>query len=282
MRHLPVLAVVFAFLLAPAEAQQNLKLEISDGRVNLDATSVPARQILAEWSRIGGTKVVGAEKVTGMPLTLKLVNTPERQALDIILRNAAGYMAAPRAASAAPGASVYDRILILPTSVAPAGATATASNPAFFPPTMPGAMPGSMGGTERRVPPRPPGMRPADADDDADNDADPDDPPETGVANQQPVFTFPQQPQQFPQMPAQGGNQVFVPVQPNGQPGVQIQLQPNQNGQPTIYNFVPQGGAPAAPTNGFGVIGSPTPGVIQQPTGQPGVPVPPKPPGGLN
>jgi hypothetical protein len=259
MRHFPVLAVVFAFLLSPAEAQQNLKLEISGGRVNLDATSVPARQILAEWSRVGGTKVVGAEKVTGMPLTLKLVNTPERQALDIILRNAAGYMAAPRAASAAPGASLYDRILILPTSVAPAAGTATASNSAFRPPNVPGAMPGSMGGTERRVPPRPPGMRPADADDDAD-DTDPDDPPDTGVANQQPVFTFPQQPQQFPQMPAQGGNQVFVPVQPNGQPG----------------------GAPAAPTTGFGVIGSPTPGVIQQPTGQPGAPVPPKPPGGQN
>ena len=280
MRHFLVSAVVFAFLLSPAEAPQNIKLEISNGRVNLDAASVPARQILAEWARVGGTKVVGAEKVTGMPLTLKLVNLSERQALDIILRNAAGYMAAPRAASAAPGASAYDRILILPTSVAPAGTAAAAANSAFRPPTTPGAMPGSMAGTERRVPPRPPGMRPADADDDED-DSDPDDPVADGgmVNQQQPVFTFPQQPQQFPQVPGQA-NQVFVPVQPNGQPGVQIQLQPNQNGQPMIYNFVPQGGAPVAPTNGFGVIGSPTPGVIQQPATQPGMPVPPKPPGG--
>src|SRR5262245_39842725 len=111
MRQVLPFAAVFAVLLSPAYAQQNVKLEITNGRVNLDATSVPARQILAEWARVGGTKVVGAEKVTGMPLTLKLVNTPERQALDIILRNVAGYMAAPRSASAAPGASGYDRIL---------------------------------------------------------------------------------------------------------------------------------------------------------------------------
>ena len=52
---------------------------------------MPARQILTEWARIGGTKVVGGEKMTGAPLTLKLVNVPERQALDIILRNVAGY-----------------------------------------------------------------------------------------------------------------------------------------------------------------------------------------------
>ena len=56
-------------------------------------------------------QVVGADKITGAPLTLKLVDMPERQALDIILRNVAGFMAAPRTAAAAPGASAYDRIL---------------------------------------------------------------------------------------------------------------------------------------------------------------------------
>ena len=117
-RLIPALGLVLACAL-PADAQQ-LQLAISDGRVTLDATSVPARQILAEWARIGGTKVVGAEKITGAPLTLKLTDVPEKQALDIILRNVAGFMAAPRQASAAPGASAYDRILIMATSsVAP-------------------------------------------------------------------------------------------------------------------------------------------------------------------
>ena len=94
------LLVVFAL---PAEAQ--LSLQISNGRVTLDAKNVPARQILSEWARIGGTKIVGGDKVTGAPLTLKLADMPEKQALEVILRNVAGFMAAPRLASAIPGAS---------------------------------------------------------------------------------------------------------------------------------------------------------------------------------
>jgi hypothetical protein len=277
MRQVLLLTAVLAFLVAPAWAQQSLRLEIKNGRVTLDATSVPARQILAEWAKIGGTKVVGAEKITGAPLTLKLVNIPERQALDIILRNAAGYMAAPRLASATPGASNYDRILILPTSTS--ASSATASPAAGTPGMRPGGVPGPMAGTERRVMPRPPGMRPTDADtDDPQPEPEPD-VADTGIPNTgQPVFTFPQ-----PQMP---GNQVFVPVAQGGVPGAtpQINLQPNANGQPTIYNFVPQPGVAPPPTTGFGVIGSPTPGVVQQPVPQPGQPgaVPPKPPGGQN
>jgi hypothetical protein len=279
MRQVLLITAVFAALVAPARAQQAMKLEIHDGRVTLDAIAVPARQILAEWAKIGGTKIVGAEKITGAPLTLKLVNIPERQALDIILRNAAGYMAAPRLASATPGASNFDRILILPSSTAtPASAAATAGYPAG---RGPGGMPGPMTGTERRVPmPRPPGMRTTDADADEPVQTEPEpDTADNGVPNTgQPVFTFPQ-----PQMP---GNQVFVPVAQGGVPGAapQINLQPNPNGQPTIYNFVPQPGVTAPPAGGFGAIGSPTPGVVQQPVAQPGqpMPVPPRPPGGQN
>ena len=58
--------------------------------------SVPVRTILAEWGKIGGTKVVGAERITGAPLTVKLINVTEAQALETILRSVAGYMAAPR------------------------------------------------------------------------------------------------------------------------------------------------------------------------------------------
>ena len=54
---------------------------------------------------------------------------PERQALDIILRNVAGYMAAPRLASSTPGASGYDRILILPTSSVATNAAGVAPVP---------------------------------------------------------------------------------------------------------------------------------------------------------
>lgn len=265
-------------LAAPAGAQQ-LSLQISDGRVTLDAANVPARQILAEWARIGGTKVVGAEKIVGAPLTLKLTDMPERQALEIILRNVAGFMAAPRQASADPGASAYDRILIMATSsVAPAQ-----NNPRAGGPQMSG-----QDGLQRRVPPRPPnfpgvvtGDEPADDQDDEVMDDQADAEP--------PVFTFPNQPTN----PA--GAPVFVPMQ-NGNPAFGttpgavtspvITLQPGENG-PTIYNFVPnaaQGGAvpPASPTPGFTIIGSPTPGMIQVPPqapGQPTQPPPTRPPG---
>jgi hypothetical protein len=271
MKKTIISTVVLALLALPAFAQQSLQLDIKDGLVNIDAVSVPARQILAEWAKIGGTKVVGADKIAGAALTLKLVNVPERQALDIILRTVAGYMAVPRLASATPGLSAYDRILILPT---PAG-TPPAANNARATPNVPFTPP-NRGGL-----PRPPG---ADGDPDSQvvQEVEPEPQPN------QPVFTFPQ---------PQPGNNVFMPMQPGqagfGQPGFgqpfgapaapgqvpQIQLQPNPNGQPTIYNFVPNNGAaPPAGGNGFTVIGSPTPGVVQQPPPQPGQQV--RPPGG--
>jgi hypothetical protein len=267
---------IVALLAAPAYAQAPLQLDIRDGVVNLDATGVPARQILAEWARIGGTKVIGSEKIPGTPLTLKLENVPEREALDIILRNVAGYMAAPRLASAEAGASTYDRIVILPTSSAPAppanaNANANARRPAF--------------GVQRRAP-RPPDM--VDPDDDPAMNDDPVENTDDAVFQQPPVFSFPQpsggsfgvpQPANAPT-----GQQIFgVPVQPGDQP--QIMLQPGANGQPTIYNFVPQGTPPQQPAQGgFTVFGAPAPGMVQQPPQQPGqqqpIVIPPKPPGG--
>src|SRR6476660_984760 len=112
-----ILARAFLAVAWPAHAQR-LALQIDNGLVTLEATSVPARRILAAWARVGGTEVVGAVKVTGGPLTL-----------DIVLRNIAGFMAAPRLASATPGASAYDRIMILATSSAPAPTAAAAGRP---------------------------------------------------------------------------------------------------------------------------------------------------------
>ena len=255
-------------LVSATSAFAQLRLEIKDGLVSIDARSVPARQILSEWARIGGTRVVGSEKITGAPLTLKFTNLPERQALDIILRNVAGYMAAPRQASAAPGASGYDRILILATTSAPAVAATPTRGNANTNTRMNG----------RPMPPRPPNMQPPPDVDTAEPEPQlVEEQSDTGV--QPPVFTFPQQ------QPANGGNQVFVPVGPNGtRPGGAppvITLQPNANGQPTVYTFVPNGdqppaAAPTGPTTPFGATGAPSPGMIQQPPPPaPGQPVPP-------
>ena len=55
--------------------------------MSLDAAAVPVRTILSEWGRLGGTKVVGAERIAGAPLTIHLENVTEAQALEVVLRN---------------------------------------------------------------------------------------------------------------------------------------------------------------------------------------------------
>lgn len=129
-----IAVVALAADAAPAQAQP-VSLRFHDGLVTLKAQNAPLRAILAEWARLGGTTVVNAERVAGAPLTLELNAIPESQALAILLRNVSGYMAATRALGT-PGESLYDRILILPTSSAPRNPAPT---PGFQPPR-PGAV----------------------------------------------------------------------------------------------------------------------------------------------
>lgn len=106
----------------------NLTLTLRNGRATVIAKDVPLRQILEEWARIGGTRIMNAEKVAGAPVTLQLVDVPEAQALDTLLRSVAGYMAAPRPVGVM-GASMYDRIMILPTSHPPPATASLAPQP---------------------------------------------------------------------------------------------------------------------------------------------------------
>jgi hypothetical protein len=233
----------------PASAQQ-VKLSFNDGLVSLDVAAVPVRTILAEWSKLGGTKVIGGERVTGAPLTLKLVNVPESQALEIVLRSVAGYMAAPRSASAA-GSSMYDRILVLATSSAPAPAAGRPAPP----------QPTNQPNNGRFVRPQP---AQSDEQDEPEDDPDPNPP-------NPPAFTFPP--------PGQAGGYAQPGMLSNPPPGI---------GQPTI-TINPNTGAPqsitinpSTPSSRPGTtFGTPTPGMITAPPPQqqqPGTPV--RPPGG--
>lgn len=126
---------------SPAGAQSPVTIQFQDGRVSITAKRAPLRTILAEWSRVGGSKIVNGERVGGEPVTLELTNVPEREALRVLLRNLGGYMAAARPAGSA-GASMLDRIMVIPTPApmvaaqptAPAGRmfTATPMAPAIF------------------------------------------------------------------------------------------------------------------------------------------------------
>lgn len=122
-------AVLAAVLLAGAGrslAAEDLQLRIDGGRVTLIAAGATLADILAEWSRVGDTRFVGADGLEGGPLTLHLVDVAEARALGLLLEAAQGYVAAPRTA-AAPGTSRYDRVTILAGGRAGGGAAGTAA-----------------------------------------------------------------------------------------------------------------------------------------------------------
>jgi hypothetical protein len=124
---LAAMVVALAIVPVPADAQQ-LRLELQNGLVTLDAQNVSVRQILAEWAKVGGAKIVNGEKVGGEPITLQLTAVPERQAIDTILRGVSGYMLASRQTPDT-GVSGFDRILIMPTSSAPRAAASPGTPP---------------------------------------------------------------------------------------------------------------------------------------------------------
>src|SRR5260221_9899014 len=95
IRLFQVAFVVFGVALTVTAAPA-VRLSFSDGRVWLAVNGATAGQILAEWARVGGTRVVIQERVAGQPLTLEMSGVPEMQALDIVLRSAGGFIATAR------------------------------------------------------------------------------------------------------------------------------------------------------------------------------------------
>jgi hypothetical protein len=111
-------AAAFAALLTlafPCSARAQVQLSMHDGLVSLNARDATVRQILAEWASVGQAQIVNAERIAGGQVTLQLVDVPELEALEIILRPVSGYIAAPRR-TVAGNLSRFDRILITPTS----------------------------------------------------------------------------------------------------------------------------------------------------------------------
>jgi hypothetical protein len=119
MKKLAIAAFVTLVGLPAASASAGeLRLSIANGRVTIVAQDVSIRQILDEWARVGQTRIVGAERLSGPAVTLELHDVPEGRALETLLRSASGYIAKPRTGTV--GASSFDRILIMPASKAPA------------------------------------------------------------------------------------------------------------------------------------------------------------------
>jgi hypothetical protein len=151
MRVLAACVVAAAVLSWASPAGADVQLRIENGQVSLQATNATVRDILAEWARVGQTRIINGERMPGGPITIELNGVSEEQALEIILRSAAGYVTAPRASTLVNG-SRYDRILVMPTS-SPTRPGPSSPQPGQFPqgPQFPGQFPGQF---PAQVPPQ--------------------------------------------------------------------------------------------------------------------------------
>jgi len=122
--------VFVAGLAAASTSSADVQITMRDGRVSVIAKDATLRQILAEWARVGQTKILNGDRVPGPPLTLQLNNVPESQALDTLLRTLSGYVASPRAEIVS-NLSRFDRIAIMPTPASPMATSGSAAPPVF-------------------------------------------------------------------------------------------------------------------------------------------------------
>lgn len=143
---------------APAMAQGARTLDISfeGGMVTLVAENVTLREILAEWARKGGSRIVNAERLAGSPVYLtEFTGQPEADVLRALLREAPGYGVSMRNAPAT-GASTVGTVMILATRTVPVSTSSVApvsSQPQFQSPQPQAAPRLIQGSPDDQIPP---------------------------------------------------------------------------------------------------------------------------------
>ena len=140
----------------PPPPQRKLELTFhGDGTVTLVAQNVQLREILTEWTRRGGSRIEGAERLPASPSQpmLKYVARPESEVLDSLLRSAAGVILMPRLAGSA-GPSRLD-VHVLATSAGTPMYAGQPSSPmqSSFP--TPGSPGDEIPGVQQIPPPQP-------------------------------------------------------------------------------------------------------------------------------
>ncbi len=108
---------------------RTLEISFADGRVTLVASGVTLAEILAEWQRKGGSKIVNGDRLMGDPLTYEFRNVPETAVMASLLRHAAGVIVAPRRAGGPTGPSQIEQVIVLPTSRPTTGAATVVTMP---------------------------------------------------------------------------------------------------------------------------------------------------------
>jgi hypothetical protein len=154
----------------PPPAARQLELTFhGDGTITLVAQGVSMREVLDEWARRGGSRIQGAERLTGALTTpVKYTKQAEAAVLESLLRSAAGLILMPRVAGM-PGASRLD-VTVLATSNATAmyggqapmtSSMPTSGNPDSEIPPVPNMQPQPGQPQQTQAPPPPPQNRPS-------------------------------------------------------------------------------------------------------------------------
>jgi hypothetical protein len=210
-----VCALALLVGLPDAARAGEVRVAFKDGRVDVVARDATLREILLEWERVGGTRIVNRDRVPGTRLSLELKGVPEGQALTTLLRPIAGYMASWRLGPDG-GSSAFSRIVLMAAAATPVSPAAALPGPS--------APPGSMGtqqgpvlplarpGMQRRVLPD---GRVVTVMDDPDRSGEPDDRDETQPPANQPSMMRPP----FGAPPRQQGQGEDETPQPPSQPG---------------------------------------------------------------
>jgi hypothetical protein len=225
-----------------------VRLAIKDGRVDLMARDATLREILIEWERVGGTRIINRDRVPGTRLNLDLNGVSEDQALTTLLRPIDGYMAARRLGSDG-GASVFSRIVLMTALATPVSFPTAAPAPSPGITERPGALGPLAGrpGVQRRVLPD---GRVVTVMDEPDRSSDGDDRDETPPPAGQPGMMRPP----FGAPPRQQGQGEYEATQPPAQPGQAVQTSTPMPSAPTVTVATPgalpaskPGATPAAP-----------------------------------
>jgi len=239
-RMLTVYGLVVALSAPGLAAAGEVRLVIKDGRVVLVARDATLREILVEWERVGGTRIVNRDRVPGTRLTLELANVTEDQALTTLLRPIAGYLASRRLGPEG-GASGFSRIILMPALATPAVFTPVAPAQTSGPTGMGGGPPAGRPGMQRRILPD---GRVVTVMDEPDDPGEPAPPPGNQPGMMRPPFNAP---------PRQQGQDGSEGPQPDIQPGQAVPststapMVPVTIGKPGAMPVTRPGAAPPPP-----------------------------------
>ena len=137
-RAVPLLVIFVALIASPVfSAGDDVVVTLHDGLAGITARDAAVSDVLEAWSRAGGTTIVNGELLRSARLTLQVVDMPEEQALDVVLRSAIGYVARRRSSPSLRRLGLRSRDRAAPYRCSGAGFALTPTPASAVPLTLP-------------------------------------------------------------------------------------------------------------------------------------------------